>query len=189
MMSQPAPNAVRLGSTAPIKKKLEELSSNSRTAIQRLISEIESITGREATHTDPLDLFNAITSQTVGGLYVDVPRVNVKDAIHKDAWPKLKEISGGSGLAYHFWSDTTKKVQRLAIIFLKLSFDPSEKGTGLIMASYLVTAIHEMTHIAPKDNRIFDHPEMDRAGRELGAYSFDDYVEKHCLPSKYWSRP
>ena len=188
-MSQSPATEVRLGSTAPLKEKLEELSTESRTAIQRLISEIASITGREATHTDPLDLFNAITSQTVGGLYVDVPRTNVKDSIHKDAWPKLKEISGGSGLAYHFWSDTTKKVQRLAIIFLKLSADPTEKGTGLIMASYLVTAIHEMTHVAPRDNMIFDHPEMDRAGRDLGAFSFDDYVEKHCLPSKYWSRP
>ena len=67
--------------------------------------------------------------------------------------------------------------------------DRSERGIALAMASYLVTTIHEMTHIAPKDNMKYDHPEMDRAGIELGAYSFDDYVEKHCLPSELWSRP
>lgn len=181
--------AVRLGGIEPLKKQLEDLSSDSRKAIQKLFSEIARLTGREVTHTDPLDLFNDITSQTVGGIYVDVRSGQVKEAIHADAWPKLSAVAGGSGLAYHFWSNSTKKIQRLAVIFLRHSFDPTENGIGLIMASYLVTTIHEMAHIAPKDNKIFDHPDMNRAAEGLGARHFDDYVEKKCIPSRYWSYP
>jgi hypothetical protein len=183
------PVAVRLGGTDPIKKMLEDLSSDSREAVQKLFIEIARLTGREVTHTDPLDLFNAITSQTVGGIYVDVRSGQVKEAIHKDAWPNLSAVAGGSGLAYPFWSPTTGAIQRLAIVFLRHSFNPTENGIGLIMASYLVTTIHEMAHIAAKDNRIFDHPDMNRAGEALGARHFDDYVEKKCIPSKYWSYP
>ena len=190
--SQPAgPVPVTLGGTDALTEMLEDLSSESRKAIQQLFSRIASDTGREVTQTDPLDLFNAITSQTVGGIYVDVRSGQIRDAIHPDAWPKFGAgaVAGGSGLAFPFWSNTTKAVQRLAVIFLRHSFNPTENGIGLVMASYLVTAIHEMAHIAAKDNKIFDHPEMNRAGEALGARHFDDYVEKKCIPSKYWSYP
>ena len=104
-MSQPQPPgpvAVHLGDTTKLRQQLEALSVDSRKAIKKLISEIASMTGREATHTDPLELFDAITSQPVGGIYVDVRSGQVKEAIHKDAWPKLASIAGGSGLAYQF---------------------------------------------------------------------------------------
>jgi len=190
--TQPAaPAAVRLGGTDPIKRMLEGLSAENREAIQRLFGEISRITGRELTHTDPLELFNAITSQTVGGLYVDVPSTQIREAIHPDAWPRLGAglVAGGSGLAFPFWSTTTRAVQRLAVIFLRHSFNPTENGIGLVKASYLVTAIHEMAHIAARDNRIIDHPAMNRAGETLGARHFDDYVEKKCIDPRYWSFP
>jgi hypothetical protein len=190
--SQPSgPVAVRLGGTDPLKRMLEELSAESREAIQRLFGEISRMTGREVIHTDPLDLFNTITSQTVGGIYVDVPSGQIREAIHPDAWPRLGTgaVAGGSGIAFPFWSTTTGAVQRLAVIFLRSSFNPTEAGIGLIMASYLVTAIHEMAHIAARDNRIIDHPDMNRAGEALGFRHFDDYVEKNCIDSRYWSFP
>ena len=189
---QPAgPVPVRLGGTDPLKKMLEDLSAESREAIQDLFTEIARSTGRPVTHTDPLDLFNSITSQTVGGIYVDVRSGQIKEAIHPDAWPKLGTgaIAGGSGLAYQFKSPGTGEWHRLAVIFLRHSFNPTENGIGLIKASYLVTAIHEMAHIAASDNRILDHPEMNRAGEALGARHFDDYVEKKCIASRYWSYP
>jgi len=187
--SQPlGSGAVRLGGTDALRKMLTDLSSDSRKAIQKLLSEIGSITGEPATHTDPLDLFDAISSQTVGGIYVDVTTTRVQETIHKDAWPKLRPVAGGSGFAYHFWSPTTKQVQRLAVILLKHSADPSDNGIERIKAGYLVTTIHEMTHVAPA-KKIYDHPEMNRAAKDLGARQFDDYVEKHCIPSKYWAFP
>lgn len=190
--SQPAtPVAVRLGGTDPLKKMLEDLSAESRKAIQKLFNEIASITGREVTHNDPLDLFNAITSQTVGGIYVDVRSGQIKEAIHPDAWPKLGNaaVAGGSGLAFQFKSPGTGEWHRLAIILVRSTFTPTEAEIERITGHYLVTAIHEMAHIAAKDNKIFDHPEMNRAGEALGARHFDDYVEKNCIDSKYWSFP
>lgn len=187
----PGPVAVRLGSTEPLKLMLEALSAESREAIQDLFSEIARSTGRPVTHTDPLDLFNSITSQTVGGIYVDVRSGQIREAIHPDAWPKLgtTPIPGGSGLAYQFKSPGTGEWHRLAVIFLRHSFNPNENGLGLIKASYLVTTIHEMAHIAAADNLILEHADMNRAGEALGARHFDDYVEKKCIPSRYWSYP
>ena len=190
--TQPSgPVAVRIGSTDAIKQMLEDLSPESREGVQRLFGEISRMTGRELTQTDPLDLFNAITSQTVGGLYVDVPSGRIREAIHPDAHARLGTgaVAGGSGLAFPFFSTTTRAVQRLAIIFLRSSFNPNEAGIGLIKASYLVTAIHEMAHIAASDNRIIDHPDMNRAGEALGFRHFDDYVEKKCIDPRFWSFP
>ena len=190
--TQPAgPVAVLLGGTDPLKRMLEALSFESREGIQLLFGEISRMTGRELIHTDPLDLFNTITSQTVGGFYVDVPWGQVREAVHPDAWPKLGAgaVAGGSGIAFPFWSTTTRAVQRLAVIFLRHSFNPTEAGVGLIKASYLVTAIHEMAHIAARDNRIIDHPDMNRAGETLGFRHFDDYVEKKCIDPQVLELP
>jgi len=190
--SQPStPIPVLLGGIDPLKKQLEALSVASRKAIQKLFDEIASMTGRDVTDNDPLDLFNAITSQTVGSIYVDVRSTQIKEAIHPDAWPKLGNaaIAGGSGLAFPFKSPGTGEWHRLAVVFLRHTFTPTEAEIGRINGHYLVTAIHEMAHIAAKDNNIFDHPDMNRAGEALGARHFDDYVEKNCLPSKYWSYP
>lgn len=190
--SQPSvPVAIRLGGIAPLKQQLEALSIDSRRAIQSLFNEIASMTGRDVTDNDPLDLFNAITAQTVGGIYVDVRSGQVKEAIHPDAWPKLGDgaIAGGSGIAFPFKSPGTGEWHRLAVVFLRSTYTPTEHEIGRIKGHYLVTAIHEMAHIAAADNKIFDHPDMNRAGEALGARHFDDYVEKNCLPSKYWSYP
>lgn len=185
------PSAITLGGTDGIKVMLESLAPEKRVGVQRLFGEISRITGRELTHTDPLDLFNAITSQTVGGLYVDVPSGRIRESIHPDAHVRLGAVpvAGGSGLAFPFWSTTTRAVQRLAVIFLRYSFNPTEHGIGLVKASYLVTAIHEMAHIAAANNIIIDHAAMNRAGEALGARHFDDYVEKQCIDRRYWSFP
>ena len=57
------------------------------------------------------------------------------------------------------------------------------------MASYLITAFHEITHVARKDHKDVKHNEMDAAAATLGFKTFDDYVAKNCVDKQFWGMP
>lgn len=87
---------VPIGGTDNLKKLLEQTSSDCKAAVQKLISTIASQTGTEASHTDPLKLFNALTSQTGGGgVYVDVPAEHMNDYVPTAA--RTTQPAGGRG--------------------------------------------------------------------------------------------
>ena len=180
--------AVGLGGIDQLKKLIEQTSSSCREAVQRLLGEIAAETGSELTSTDPIEMFNQITSQTGGGgILVDITLGNRMDRLSKDALRAYSPGPSGSGEAWHFWSYSEKNVQRIAIIYLRYSTGTAQ-SKGLIMAAYLVTAFHEMAHIARKDHKPIEHSQMNLAAVNLGALSFDDYIEKHCIDRKYWAR-
>jgi YD repeat-containing protein len=182
---------VLVGGTAKLKTIMEKLSTGCKDAVSKLINKIASDTGIEARFTDPLDLFNDLTSQTGGGgVYIDIPSENMAKYLPEDATRGQVPTTGGSGLAWVFWSHSEKNVQRISVIFRKGAFNPTPHEVGRLTAGYIVTAIHELTHVATKDlNKYFEHEDMDRAAQALGAAHFDDYVEKKCISPKYWSRP
>ena len=59
------------------------------------------------------------------------------------------------------------------------------------MAAYLVTAIHEMAHIASMDGGPeFSHEQMNKAAIALGVRGgFDEYVDRNCVDPKYSAYP
>jgi hypothetical protein len=165
---------------------LEQASSTCKTAVEKLIATIASQTGVEASHTDPLELFNALTSQKGGGgVYVDVPAEHMNDYIPEAA--RGDRPAGGSGLSWIFESSAGR--QRISVVFIKGTFNATSAEVERLKFTYLVTGIHEITHNAPRSGWYYNHPEMDKPARTLKAKDFDDYVEKHCIPSKYWSKP
>jgi hypothetical protein len=180
---------VRLGGIDEIKKLIEQTSSSCREAVKKLLTEISAETKSELTSTDPMESFNQITSQKGGGgLYADITHGNMQERLPADSLRGYTPIASGSGEAWRFWSYSEKSVQRIAIIYLRYSTG-TPQSTGLVMAAYLVTAFHEMTHIARKDGTMVSHDQMNSAAVALHAASFDDYIEKHCVDKKYWGRP
>jgi len=182
-------SGLHLGSTDQLKKLIEQTSSSCRSAVQKLLNEIAAETGAEFTSTDPMELFNQITSQTGGGgIYVDITHDNMKDRLPADSLRAYTPISSGSGESWNFWSYSEKNVQRMSIVYLRYT-NGTPKSIGLAMAAYLVTGIHEITHIARKDHKYVEHDQMNAAAVKLGAKSFDDYIEKNCVDKQYWGRP
>jgi YD repeat-containing protein len=180
---------VRLGGTDELKKLIEQASSSCKEAVKKLLTEIASETKSEFSSNDPMELFNQITSQAGGGgLYADITHDNMRERLSADSLRAYTPIASGSGEAWTFWSSSEKSVQRIGIIYLRYSTG-TPQSTGLAMAGYLVTAFHEMTHIARKDGTTISHDQMNAAAIALKAASFDDYIEKNCVDKKYWGRP
>jgi len=168
---------------------IEQASSACRSAVQKLLNQIATETASEFTSTDPVQLFKQIASQTGGGgIYVDIPRGNMKDHLPADAMRAFAPGASGSGHAWFFWSSSEKNFQRISVVYLRYT-NGTPKSIGLAMAGYLITAIHEITHVARKDHKYVEHSEMDAAAVTLGAKSFDDYVEKNCVDKQFWGRP
>ena len=149
--------------------------------MKKLLTEIAAQTGSELTSTDPVELFEQITSQEGGGgLYVDITHDNMRERVPADSLRAYTPVASGSGEAWRFWSYSQKSGQRIAIIYLRYSTG-TPQSTGLAIAAYLVTAFHEMTHVAPKDGTMISHAQMDAAAVALKLASFDDYIEKNCI--------
>lgn len=121
---------VRLGGTNELKKLIEQTSSSCREAVKKLLTEIAAETKSELTSTDPMELFNQITSQKGGGgLYADITHNNMRERLPADSLRGYTPIASGSGEAWRFWSYSEKSVQRIAIIYLRYSTYASVHGT------------------------------------------------------------
>jgi hypothetical protein len=161
-----------------------------RKALEAIISRIAQDTGVAASHTDFLDLFNGITSQTRGGgLYVDVPQERMDDYIPAAARLTGPQPAGGGGLSWFFYSSGQR--QRISVVFLMGAYNNSANlAFERIPFQYAQRAVHELVHNAPNDSsrlgRLYEHDEMNAAARELGSTGFDQYVKDHCIPAKDW---
>ena len=190
MPQQQQSSPLRLGGTNQLKKLLEQTSKSCREAVQKLLNEIASENNIELTSSDPLELFNQITSQTGGGgIYVDVDHLNPKATL---PWEVSRYMGGpnssGSGDSFRFQS-SSGDWQRVSLIYLRYTTG-TEKSIGLAMDAYIVSGFHEMTHIAPKDRtKTISHDQMNKAARTLGGVRFDAYIEKYCVEKQYQSQP
>jgi hypothetical protein len=150
-------------------------------AIAKVIEKIADITGSQASHTDVMELFNMMTSQTGGGgIYMDFQYPEMNEHIPEAA--RLSRIAGGSGLSWTFGSSNGP--QRITAIFLKGAYSNSSKlAFDRLPYDYVITAIHELIHDAPKAYALYDHPEMDKAAKALGVDGgIDNYIKRHCTP-------
>jgi hypothetical protein len=162
-------------------------------ALQKLLAQIGSDTNFAPSHTDMLDLFNALKGQTGGGgIFVDVPRTEIDDVIPNES-PRQQEPAGGGGLSGFYYTDRSnwRTRQRWSVVFLRGAYSDSQLiAFKRIPYDSLVVLIHEVTHNAPNDfsgtGRQYQHPEMDAAAKELGSTGFDQYVREHCIPERYW---
>jgi YD repeat-containing protein len=162
---------------------------NCRDKLRLLFKQIADDTGFPASHTDVLDLFDALRKQTGGGgILVDLQSKDLND--HLPEAGKLKQQpAGGGGLSSYFY--VNGKRQRWSAVWLRGAYSDSQKlAFDRIPYFYALTLIHELAHNAPSDDsrlgRVYEHEEMDAAAIKLGSVSFDQYVRDHCIPKKYW---
>jgi YD repeat-containing protein len=164
-----------------------------REAMQKLVAQIASDTKFAASHTDILDLFNALRAQTGGGgIFVDVPWGTSNTVFPRGAIVG-EEGAGGGGVSAIFYTDPSnwRTRQRTSIVYLKGAYSDSQPLAFKQLPYFYVGAlIHELTHNAPNDSseagRYYEHKEMDAAAKTLGSTSLDQYVKEHCIPKKYW---
>jgi YD repeat-containing protein len=196
---------IPIGGIDNLRKLLERGLSygDCRAAIAKLIGKIAEIRGLEASHTDVMDLFNMMTSQTGdGGIYMDFQRTemdqHIPEAAVQDEGPP---IAGGSGLSWVFGYshgmhtgpgevNSANHLHRITTIFLKSVYaDAARKTFDRQPYDYLITVIHELIHDAPNDiTKSYDHAEMDQAARAIDGKdikSVDDYIARHCVPPQY----
>lgn len=150
----------------------------------------------DVSHTDVMDLFNMMTSQKRGGgVYMDYRRTEMDQHIPEAA--VANAISGGAGASWVFSPEKKTHntagpyidpdTQRITTIYLRGAYvDGPRLSFDRMPYDYVVTAIHELVHDAPKDlDKIFDHTEMNQGAVELGAKSIDDYIRQHCVHAEY----
>jgi len=161
-----------------------------REALKQLFSKIAEVTGFPASHTDVLDLFDSMRSQTGGGgILVDISMSQLNDNLPERGRVD-QQPSGGGGLSSYFYTSSGQR-QRWSAVWLRGAYSDSPKlAFDRLPFAYALTLIHELAHNAPSDasqiGRIYEHEEMDAAAVELGSTSFDQYVREHCIPQKYW---
>ncbi|MEK6283937.1 MAG: hypothetical protein AABN95_26600, partial [Acidobacteriota bacterium] len=164
---------------------------NCRQALQKLLAQIGSDTNFAPSHTDILDLFNALRNQTGGGgIFVDVNSQRLNDVLPERARGG-EPVPGGGGLSSFYYTDpgNWRTRQRWSVVFLKgVSSDRPERER--LPYEYVVALIHEITHNAPNDSSgaglTYTEKQLDAAGRTLGSRGFDQYVREHCIPQRYW---
>jgi len=158
-------------------------------AIQELFSKIAEDTGFPASHTDVLDLFDAMRSQTGGGgILVDITFSQLND--HLPEAGRIKQQPAGDGGLSSFFCASGPR-ERWSAVWLQGAYSdrPQYAFDGLPFL-FAVTLIHELAHNAPSDasasGLLYEHKKMDAAAKTLGSTSFDQYVKDHCIPRQYW---
>jgi hypothetical protein len=165
--------------------------SDCRDAMQKLLAQIGSDTNFAPSHTDILDLFNALRNQTGGGgIFVDVPAERLNDFLPEQA--RGEPVSGGGGVSNFYYTDPSnwRTRQRWSAVFVKSVYS-DRPAFERLPYDYVLTLIHELTHNAPNDSSgyglTYTHKQMDGAAKTLGTSAgFDQYVREHCIPQKYW---
>ncbi|HBB87129.1 MAG TPA: hypothetical protein DC047_05900 [Blastocatellia bacterium] len=165
--------------------------SDCREAMSKILAQMGSDTKFAPSHTDILDLFNALKNQTGGGgIFVDVPGERINDFLPERA--RGQSVSGGGGLSNFYYTDPRnwRTRQRWSAVFLKSSYaNTTQSSIERQPYEYVVTLIHEITHNAPNDSSwmglTYTHNQMNAAAEKLGSKGFDQYVKEHCIPKKY----
>jgi YD repeat-containing protein len=187
---------VPIGGLDKMKAQLEQALkySDCREALQKLLAQVGVEAKFAPSHTDMMDLFNALRNQTGGGgIYVDLTPSQLQELL---AGHELGEREpGGGGEANFFYTDRSnwRTRQRWSAVYLSGAYSDSRPlAFERLPYLYLLTLIHELTHNAPNDDSGFGltytHAQMDAAAVKLGTAKggFDQYVREHCIPKKYW---
>jgi len=183
-----------IGGLDKMKSQLEKALnySDCREAMQKLLAQIGVEAKFAPSHTDIMDLFNALRNQTGGGgIFVDLTPEQLQ--AHFAGRDLGEREAGGGGEANLFYTDPSnwKTRQRWSAVYIKGGFSDRPAPTALPYL-YLLTLIHELTHNAPNDDspygKVYQHREMDTAAKKLGIPrgGFDQYVKEHCIPKQYW---
>lgn len=182
-----------IGRLDKMKSQLEKALnySDCREAMQKLLAQIGVEAKFAPSHTDIMDLFNALRNQTGGGgIFVDVTSSQLEVILQGH---ELGERGpGGGGESNFFYTDrgNWRTRQRWSAVFLKGGFSDRPAPEALPYL-YVLTLIHEITHNAPNDSSwdglTYTHGQMNAAAIKLGTPGgFDQYVREHCIPKQYW---